>query len=106
MPPLEPPFFSRLVCPPAGRSSTRQTFFFFLDYDMNIQVTDKEAFLEQQQKLTEAARMFTQVQTKLSLIEREKKRIQFTLKELAEMPAETPTYRSIGTLPLSLFLQL
>lgn len=73
---------------------------------MNIQVTDKEAFLEQQQKLTEAARMFTQVQTKLSLIEREKKRIQFTLKELAEMPAETPTYRSIGTLPLSLFLQL
>jgi len=68
---------------------------------MSYEITNKEAFQELQSKLVETRVLLNQVSNKLQLIEREKRRNQFTLQEISGVPAETNTYKSIGKMFLS-----
>jgi len=63
---------------------------------MSVKIANQEAFFELQQKHTENSRLLNQVLAKQQYADREKRRAELTLKELADLPAGTKTYKAVG----------
>jgi len=72
-----------------------------VEENMQVQVSNREAFLELQSKLVDTSRLLSQVMSKLQFMERERRRSDLTLKELGEISPETKTYKAIGKMFLS-----
>jgi hypothetical protein len=62
---------------------------------------EMKAFVEIQNKIIETNRHYTNVQNKLQLAEREKRRTLLTIADLESAPANTNTYKLIGELKKS-----
>eukprot|EP01112_Ceratiomyxa_fruticulosa_P009618 TRINITY_DN2518_c0_g1_i1.p1 TRINITY_DN2518_c0_g1~~TRINITY_DN2518_c0_g1_i1.p1 ORF type:complete len:124 (-),score=28.71 TRINITY_DN2518_c0_g1_i1:151-522(-) len=61
-----------------------------------IEVKDKEAFYELQDRLMEQNRNLQQVKARIQMNTNEKKRSQFTLQEINTLPPSTRTYKAVG----------
>eukprot|EP01117_Protostelium_nocturnum_P013782 TRINITY_DN5184_c1_g1_i1.p2 TRINITY_DN5184_c1_g1~~TRINITY_DN5184_c1_g1_i1.p2 ORF type:complete len:120 (-),score=44.88 TRINITY_DN5184_c1_g1_i1:113-472(-) len=62
----------------------------------SIQVSNREAFMEIQNKMVETSRVLENVKTKSQLAERERRRTELTLNELNNTPENTTSYKSVG----------
>ncbi|KYR00346.1 prefoldin beta-like domain containing protein [Tieghemostelium lacteum] len=63
---------------------------------MEVEVTDKKAFIEMREKLFTLNRNLSAVRQRIQITEKDKQRSAITIKELDNLPPQTRTYKAIG----------